>query len=224
MRTGKRLSQINTMISGQYSDIWDCCCDHGLLGITLLKRQAADTIHFVDIVPSLMTQLHTKLQQNVADNSNNSHWQTHCLDVSKLPLEQSHQNSKQLIIIAGVGGDLLIELLNAIISKYPEYNLEFLLCPVHHNYKVRQALIKHDLGLINEAIVYENKRFYEIIHVATTSQKPVNVVGNMMWDFSLREHQQYRHETISHYQRMAKNPNIDVTEILTVYQQLATNN
>ncbi|HTG55937.1 MAG TPA: SAM-dependent methyltransferase, partial [Niabella sp.] len=63
-----------------YTHIWDCCCDHGLLGAALLSRQAAAHIHFVDIVPELMHELKNKLQRFfpadalTANKSTNSQW------------------------------------------------------------------------------------------------------------------------------------------------------
>ncbi len=240
MRAGIRLTKIDEMINNHYQHIWDCCCDHGLLGLALLKRHGANTIHFIDIVEPLITKLHTQLLTHFASNLNA--WQTHCLDVTKIPLSKQptvnptnlerstyagHLSSgKHLIIIAGVGGDLLIELVTAIVRQHAQQELEFMLCPVHHNYKVRQALISLDFSLINEAIVKENKRFYEIIHVvvnpkANKSQlKPIAVVGSSMWDFSCVEHQQYFNETINHYQRMLNNPNGNANAILAAYKKL----
>ncbi|MCW0469406.1 hypothetical protein OH492_11565 [Vibrio chagasii] len=41
--------------------IWDCCCGSWLLGVQLLADNKAPHIHFVDIVPSLMSELESKL-------------------------------------------------------------------------------------------------------------------------------------------------------------------
>ena len=62
-KLSKRLQAINNMIDTHYQNIWDCCCDHGLLGLTLLNRKTADIIHFVDIVPSLTTRLESLLEK-----------------------------------------------------------------------------------------------------------------------------------------------------------------
>ena len=119
MKLGKRLTQIAAMVEDDYQHIWDCCCDHGLLGATLLKRNSAPNIHFVDIVPTLMAQLEAKLQQFFSDSAHQ--WQTHCMDVSQLPLEQFQ--GKHLIIIAGVGGDLMVELVTNIHQRHPKPNV-----------------------------------------------------------------------------------------------------
>ena len=144
------------MVEDKYDHIWDCCCDHGQLGIKLLARKAASKIHFVDIVEPLMTELEAKLNKFFPQNSEYQNWQVYCLDVGKLPLKNTCKKSKQLIIIAGVGGDLLIELIRAIIKTHPEYNYEFLICPVLHHYKVRTSLDSLGFGLINEVLIREN--------------------------------------------------------------------
>jgi len=150
-----------------------------------------------------------------------SRWKTHCLDAAKLNLHptRSASNKPQLIIIAGVGGELTISLVAALLKSHPDLDLEFLLCPVHHNYNVRQALINLELGLIDECLLQENKRFYEVIHVSRQAKTPINKVGSIMWDLSRAVDSAYLNTTIEHYQRMGKN-NKDVKTIIEDYQTL----
>jgi tRNA (adenine22-N1)-methyltransferase len=213
-KLSKRLQAINNMIDTHYQNIWDCCCDHGLLGLTLLNRKTADIIHFVDIVPSLTTRLESLLEKYFVAEGYTHCWQVHCIDVAKLPLTT---NEKHLIIIAGVGGELLIEFMESIISKYQQnlsvsttVEVEFILCPVHYNYHVRQTLIKHNCSLLAECIINENKRFYEVIHVkktfthSTVKHTPlcnVSPTGSLMWDMTNKIHQEYLEKTLNHYQR-----------------------
>jgi len=202
--------------SKQYDHIWDCCCDHGLLGFALLSRQAASNIHFVDIVPELMTELEGKLQRfySPSCNSSNPTWQIHCLDVAKLPLKECE--GKQLIIIAGVGGDLMIQFIEAIHQQYPSLHLDFVLCPVHHQFSLRQKLIELNFSLKDEVLVEENRRFYEVILVSSSSEikRKINPVGDKIWqpvssvDSSGHSSEQaettsrYLTKTLSHYQRI----------------------
>jgi len=208
------------MITKQYEHIWDCCCDHGQLGIKLLARKAASKIHFVDVVATLMTELETKLQRFFSLNPAHKNWQVYCLDVAQLPLKSTCKKNKQLIIIAGVGGDLLIELVEGITQNHPQHNLEFLLCPVHHHYKVRQSLDELGFGLINEALVRENNRFYEIIHVSKTAIQTIQPVGSIMWDFTKKDDKDYLTKTIKHYQRMAQKTDQKTLNIVAQYQAL----
>lgn len=202
LKLSKRLQHIEKMVTSQYSHIWDCCCDHGLLGCALLLRRDPSKIHFVDIVPELMTELDNKLKRFYAS----AIWETHCLDIAKLPLTQ--HKGKHLIIIAGVGGDLMIEFIEAIHQKHKSLNIDFLLCPVHHQFSLRQILIELDFSLINESLVEDNQRFYEIMLVSSTSNKnsKINAVGDKIWRSESKKQTEiinkYLRKTLNHYQRM----------------------
>ena len=225
MKLGKRLHSINQMVVKHYDHIWDCCCDHGLLGMHLLMQHPSTTIHFVDTAPSLIETLESQLLKYYPDDckqpSSEKKWQVHCLSAESIFLQD---NTSNLIIIAGVGGELLIEIVEAIVSAHPNKVLAFLLCPVHHNYKVRQALIRLNLGLVDEKLIKENKRFYEVIYVTTDTKQAVSSVGSLMWDFSREDDRLYFQQTLNHYERMLKTDNASISkltqEILTDYQKL----
>jgi len=232
-KNSRRLSQIDSMITSYYQNIWDCCCDHGSLGFALLQRKAAKTIHFTDIVESLIDKINQQLIQHFGRTEHHSRWKTHCIDAAKIPFSQycsidkANENNKQLIIIAGVGGELLIELLTSIINNnkdsFTDQPIEFILCPVHYNYQVRAALIKLNASLINEVLIEENNRFYEILHVVIGNKNgviPVSNVGSTMWDFEKKAHQEYLDKTIKHYQRMQLNSALNVKAIISAYQAL----
>ena len=219
----RRLQKIDTMITQPYQHIWDCCCDHGFLGLTLLAREAADTIHFVDIVPAILRQLADDLDKYYGAEQGNSQWDVHCRDVGDLPLNKVSncpEKDNHLIIIAGVGGQLTIKLVDAILSAFSDYRLAFMLCPVHHHYQVREFLISRQLGLIAESLLIENKRGYEILHVALNAEQAISKVGSKMWDLSQPAHLVYLQQTIAHYQRIAHNPQHKVSAIIKQYQNL----
>ena len=201
MKISQRLNLIESMVNNRYEHIWDCCCDHGLLGAKLLDNDRASVVHFVDVVPDLMREVSNKLERFYpAANRKEQRWQVHCIDVALLPLVK--RTDSQLIIIAGVGGELLISLVEAIIAAHPQQQLEFMLCPVHHIYEVRKAVKKLGLGLIDERLLEENRRFYEVLHVSTHSKVPVSLVGNQMWNLTRTLDQRYLQKTLSHYQRI----------------------
>jgi tRNA (adenine22-N1)-methyltransferase len=222
MKLGHRLQQLEQMVTQPYDAIWDCCCDHGLLGMSLLQRQAAETIHFVDVVASLTEPLQAKLETYFTQSerqSQHSQWLVHCQDVKTIELNPQLTN---LVIIAGVGGDQTLAMLETIIAKNQSQNIEFLLCPVHHLYKLRQAMISLNLGLVNEKIVVENKRYYELIHVSTSSSEMINPVGSSMWNPKRKVDQDYLNKTLKHYQKKAQSGAPFFTQALKTYLQLAS--
>ncbi|MGF1765022.1 tRNA (adenine(22)-N(1))-methyltransferase [Aliivibrio kagoshimensis] len=217
-----RLTSIEQMVSKTYDHIWDCCCDHGQLGIELMQQNMRSTVHFVDVVEPIMLQLEQQLQLQSSKGMVGKNWRIHCLDVARLPLSEVENANKasQLVIIAGVGGDLLIELVHSIVSLHPTLNLEFILCPVHHNFKVREALIAMDFGLIDECLVKENRRYYEVLHLSQQEITPLSRVGSKMWNFGRKEDCHYLKLTIEHYQRVAQSGDDKVNRILYDYEAL----
>ncbi|GHA09487.1 tRNA (adenine(22)-N(1))-methyltransferase [Oceanisphaera arctica] len=236
MKIGKRLQHIEAMVTTGYTHIWDCCCDHGLLGASLLSRLAAPFIHFVDIVPELMVELEIRLRrfypamasQSSASASPSpalSAWQVHCIDVASLPL--SRHDGKQLVIIAGVGGDLMVQLVSAIHGANPDADIDFLLCPVHHQFTLRQQLIRLNFHLQQERLLEENRRFYELLLVSTRiddmkDQSRVSAVGEQIWQAHSPEQadtaSRYLSKTLGHYQRVQRGRETDVQHIIEAYR------
>lgn len=224
MKLSRRLKQIESMVTAGYTHIWDCCCDHGLLGTALLSRRAAPYIHFVDIIPRLMNELENKLQLLPASPSK---WQIHCLDVAELPIE--HHQGKHLVIIAGVGGDLMTQLVKAIYSRHSPANIDFLLCPVRHQFTLRQQLIQLDFSLKDEVLLEENQRFYEILLVSSPTDtndglSKISPVGELIWQAHTAEQSKitmdYLHKTLNHLARMQRRSNADIQHIIDAYRSV----
>jgi tRNA (adenine22-N1)-methyltransferase len=225
LKLGKRLKQIESMVTSDYTHIWDCCCDHGLLGSALLSRLAAPHIHFVDIVPALMNELENKLQSFYPNSP--SKWQIHCLDVAALPVEQ--YEGKNLVIVAGVGGELIAQFVNAIHQSHSATNIDFLLCPVYHQFTLRQQLIQLDFILKNEVLVEENQRFYEILLVSSPTdrddkQSKISPVGELIWQANTAEQSKitvnYLNKTLNHFQRKQWGNNADIQHIIDAYRSV----
>ncbi|ELH4233600.1 tRNA (adenine(22)-N(1))-methyltransferase TrmK [Vibrio fluvialis] len=224
MKLSKRLQTLDSLVTQHYDHIWDCCCDHGFLGMTLLKRQAATQVHFVDIVPDLMDLLHQRLEHYFPRQAGFD-WQIHCQDVGTLPLAQ--HEGKHLVIIAGVGGDLMSELVKAIIHAHPNTAIEFLLCPVHHTYTLRSLLQELGAQCISETLLEENRRYYEVLHVVTRSQthqhRTLSKVGEQIWQQSDQQRELaklYHAKLLAHYARMQQSTPDKVAPILTAYQAI----
>lgn len=219
LKLSHRLNAVNLLVNESYDVIWDCCCDHGLLGMTLLEREIAKKVMFVDIVPELMCRLSNKLTQFAGPNLR-SEWQVQCQDVASIDLKP---DAKQLVIIAGVGGELLLRLIHKIITNHDQHTLSelsFIVCPVHHTYSLRQGLARLGLGLISEQIITENKRFYELLHVGFKSEAAIEPTGDTMWDFADKNHLQYLNKLIGHYTRMGKKDPSYFTHVIADYTQL----
>jgi tRNA (adenine22-N1)-methyltransferase len=196
--------------------------------MALLTRQAAPNIHFVDIVAELIDTLDSKLQQFFSNSP--SAWTTHCLDVHKLPLrhyqkdlQAKHQN-KHLVIIAGVGGDLMSRFIEEIYQHNLKTDIDFLLCPVHHQFTLRQKLIELNFSLKEEVLIEENRRFYEMLLVSANEKEGTKVspIGDKIWLSNSSEQaiiiKNYLRQTLSHYQRIQLNHSANIQGIIDAYQ------
>ena len=218
MKLSKRLNAINSLITEPYDIVWDCCCDHGFLGMALLERGIAKHINFVDIIPTLMEALEQSLQQFEQGKSLPS-WQLCCEDVAQIKLPTA---AKQVVVIAGVGGDLCLKLIEQIIANNPQslHQLSFIICPIQHLYKVREGLKACNLKLENEQIIVENKRFYEVLHVSVNASQTLTQTGAQMWDKYNPQHHQYQQQLLNHYTRMLNKDRLYYQKVITEYQRV----
>ncbi|WP_067983489.1 tRNA (adenine(22)-N(1))-methyltransferase TrmK [Neptuniibacter pectenicola] len=196
MKLSARLEALVAMVGAPYPHIWDCCCDHGYLGYQLLETYPDSVIHFVDVVPLLVAQVDQLLTGTALPPDR---WQTHCVDLKTLILPDKRQ--RHLMIIAGVGGDLMVEMVTQLLRNNKHQSLDFLLCPIRQLYKLRTELNQLGLGLVDEAIVKDGRHFYELIYVSTGSERKISSVGDM-WDLTNPVHREYLALNIEHYERM----------------------
>jgi tRNA (adenine22-N1)-methyltransferase len=234
LKLGKRLSHIEALVTEHYEHVWDCCCDHGLLGAALLIREAASVIHFVDIVPELIQQVHSKLVRFFPENSQlsfSSRWETHCINASELPIKDF--NGKHLVIVAGIGGELMATIVANIYRRHSSTEIDFLLCPINEPYALRKNLIQLNFSLKNEILMVENKRFYEILLVSSAQKidnfnLAISSVGSLIWQASSDEQAKnvaaYLTNTLAHFRRMLSNPNAGAQSIIDDYSSVVIEN
>ena len=79
LRPGSRLSLLESMLVEPYQTVWDCCCDHGLLGMSLLKRSRASEVVFVDVLKEQMKKLEATLRRNCPVDAYT--WHVRCGDM-----------------------------------------------------------------------------------------------------------------------------------------------
>lgn len=188
---GSRLNAILMLITdiqkkSPYSRIWDCCCDHGYLGIKILSHNLCEKLIFVDQLPHIIEQLTVK----IAPFCTGKH-ELITADAGDLVFD-SH--NRHLVILAGVGGECIIDIVEKIESKHPQVQIDYIFCPSSRHNVLRQYLSSQHMGLLSESIVCEKKRCYEIIYVQgkteVASLPPVALV-NELWDTQNIDHQQY---------------------------------
>jgi tRNA (adenine22-N1)-methyltransferase len=195
-----------------YDIIWDTCCDHGYLGQKILASNPRGKIIFVDQVPSITNTLNEYLQSQYYAN-----YAVYTQDLAELQLaaDKSH-----LVIIAGIGGELIAELLSRLLVNN-NASIDFIFCPSTSVYSLRDYLSSNNFGLLSEGIVADNNRFYEVIYVRYNAidSECVSLLGGM-WNSNDSDHQHYLNNLITLYEtRLMGSKAAAAQEILTLYQQ-----
>lgn len=228
---GKRLACIATQISKAhkskpFDQIWDCCCDHGYLGIALMhhfSKQAEQPpqINFIDQVEHITQQLRTTL--NAPEYKNfQQRFQVITKDSGQLifPPTQNH-----CIIIAGVTTNGMLKQIKQILSNHPLQELDFILCPTRGIYDLRHFLISEEMSLINEFYIKENDRHYEVLHVTsqskkTNSFKELSPIGDF-WHCENTEHLEYLESRIQYHEQEAQHTNrADTQKAWQLYSEM----
>jgi len=181
-------------------NVWDCCCDHGYLGVKLLATKFCPMVYFVDQKPHIIDELQGKLNQLHEDDIA-GRYQTLAADAGAL---QFSVGQRHLVILAGVGGEHLIDILSAIHQQPACGEIDYILCPTTAQFDLREYLVAENFELLHEQLVSEKGRDYEVIFTSRMIQsgQGLSLTGNM-WDLQNPNHQRYHHKLVQHYERQA---------------------
>lgn len=78
------------------------------------------------------------------------------------------ENEVDTVIIAGMGGQLISEIIDADISKARQF--KFVLQPMNAQYELRQYLIKNGFKITHEDIAVEGFKVYNVLNVVSGEQ------------------------------------------------------
>lgn len=222
-RLGERLAHIFQWVSTaqEYDDIWDLCCDHGRLGLHLHKRHLNSHVYLVDKVASIIDRLEKDF-----GGLDDGRLSFKTADASALNIT-AEKNT--LVIIAGVGGQNLIAMLEGIVDRLDDgAALDFILSPNYHMFELRTFLQARPFTLINEAFVTEKSFSHEHLWLRYDSAssvdstlKPVTAVGDSLWQCMTNTKRIYISKLIQHYQCMLdNNGSTNAKEALKAYECL----
>ncbi len=216
---GPRLQSIFELVESaqqrnRYDCIWDCCCDHGYLGMKMLSEPLCEKLYFVDQVPHITQQLEAKLTSFPAPT-----YEVVTGDAARL---RFNPNQQHLVMLTGVGGEHIINIIHAIGQSHPDGQIDFVFCPTTTQYNLREYLVAQDFALAHESITTEKNREYEVIYVrgkaAGTSKPRVSLTGNM-WDGENSDHRRYLAKLMTHYQKRTRGDEAERSKkIFQVYQ------
>ena len=151
-----RLKTIYDMVEPNLN-VCDLCSDHGLIPISLIKNNISNKVIATDITESSIDKI--KYNSNLYLN----HVQSKKLDIRKgdgLSIIDYHEFD--ILIISGIGTDLMIDIL----SNIQKYEFKYLiLSPQTKIETFRQYLIDNNFFIQNEKIVFDDEQYYFILKV-----------------------------------------------------------
>lgn len=204
---GSRLNAIFELVATaqknpqqRYDNVWDCCCDHGYLGVKLLAVAFCPMVYFIDQKPHIIDQLAHKLGE-LDDDAIAGRYQAIAADAGSLEFTAGQRH---LVILAGVGGEHLIDILSAIHQRQGPSEIDYILCPTTAQFDLREYLVAENFELRHEQLISEKGRDYEVIFTSRTihSGQGLSLTGRM-WDPKNFNHQRYHHKLVQHYERQA---------------------
>lgn len=145
----KRLNKISSHIKGKR--MADIGTDHGLVPIFLIENKIVDYAIAADISkPSLQKAIDLAKEKNIELDARLGNG----LEVL------NPEDGIETVVIAGMGGVLIGEILSASeISK----NVRLILQPMQGAKELRKYLFENGYEIIDEDVVYEDDRYFEII-------------------------------------------------------------
>lgn len=155
--------------------IYDIGCDHGLLGLRFLSNPNIKEIHLSDPNPYSIDIISKTVDADIPEHI--------CLSLMKERGENIKiTSSNSLVFIAGMGGKTIVDILKA----WSEENIlncrSLVLSPHRNQFELRDFLIKKNLSLISESVIYEGNQFYEVIVVSKAQKgRDVSIYGKDLW-------------------------------------------
>jgi len=199
LRLGKRLRALFEAVPDGYDDLWDLGCDHGRLGLALLEAGRGQRIHFVDRLPWLIEGVRERLAQHPPQ-----HWSARAQDARDIVLNGS---ASELVLLAGVGADQTLAILNAVSERHPDIIPEFLIAPSGPVFRLRHALRESGFRLLQEDFVMERRRGYQLLRVrrAAEGTQELSLTGRF-WQPGDPAHHDYLEQQLGHYRRQINSP------------------
>ena len=172
IRLSKRLYTVANMVS-KGCVVADIGCDHGFVSIYLIESETCTRVIAMDINdgPLLRAREHISnknlteyIDIRKSDGAKALKW----IDQSKKVLEVNS------LIVAGIGGRLVIKILNESLDKIKALN-ELILQPQSEVFLVRKFLEDNNFVIINEDMVLEDGKYYPVIKVVPSTHEKMNL-------------------------------------------------
>ncbi len=174
----KRMSGVAAMVT-KGNTVADIGCDHGFVSIYLVLQKICPKAIATDINNGPLL----RAKEHVEEYGYSKYIETRRSDglkaISLLDNDGKQVCEADTIIIAGMGGRLINKILEESIEKV-RLSKEIILQPQSEIEKVREFLMQNQFQIINEDMVVEEGKYYQIIK-AIPSDKCMKLDSVSMW-------------------------------------------
>lgn len=197
-RLGTRLRALFDAIPPGYDSVWDLGCDHGRLGMAVLESGRAPAVTFVDRLARITDPLQHRLTAYSAHG-----YRVLTEDARDLMLPDT---GRHLLVLAGVGDELMVAILEALAGQAVAERFDWLLSPANNDFEVRNYLRRAGYGLLAEGLVIERGRGYEWLRLSRDRQRAPRPVPNPagFWDARRADHRALLERRVRHGERQLK--------------------
>lgn len=205
IKLSHRLQNIFDMINPRTTCVWDICCDHGYLGIASSKF--FNKVILLDSVQSITSSIPTDIPR------------VDILNQDATEYNFANKYYKNTYVLAGIGDDLTIKILNNLIPNLKENDEIILNC--HKNITLlRKFLMDKNFKLLEERLVEDKSQFYELIKVDMQSSSDVSQYGENFWNENIDISRRYLENRIC-YAKNRINFHVKAKEDLNNYLVIA---
>lgn len=206
-KLSRRLSAIANLVSTdkKHDSLWDICCDHGELAFEILRRRDVPNINLVDRVQSICEGLTEKIE--ATDIPYGYTLKVFCEDATQI----KRTFFKSTIVVAGIGENTAIEIL-----KQYEFmdDCELILSIHSDNYDLRAYLEERGFKVLNESIVEDKGKFYEVLKLSLEQGEMITDVGKSMWSPENPSSLKYLDRKISYLENKLSHQKDDKTKFI----------
>jgi tRNA A22 N-methylase len=176
----KRIPSILSLKTNTPSHIYDLFTDHGKIGAAFSNIYQQSQVTFIDIREHLILEIQQKYSRNEL-------YQFVTLDANECQFEKD-----SLIIMCGVGGNLIISCLKNYLKNDLLDTQQFVICATMHNLELRKFLRDNSFHLIDIKIADEKGRCYEILLVSRNKViQEIEIFEIQEWDIGHPIHNRY---------------------------------
>lgn len=176
----KRIPAILSLNTKKPLHIYDLFTDHGKIGESYSHKYQNSKISFIDIRKHLIQDIKNNL-------SSNELYKFIAVDANQCTFEDN-----SLVLMCGVGGNLIISCLQNYLTQENTNTQEFIICATMHHLEVRRFLQENNFTLKDVKVADENGHCYEVLLISYTKAfKKIEIFNTQEWNLTHPIHNRY---------------------------------